>query len=291
MTPRSPAPPSSRPRAARTPRTSSTSMWSGRRGATSCRPSSSRAASEPSSIIRCRCTCSPPTRAGSAAAKSSRRASAPRARSCRSRSIPSSSPRRWTPSPAPSGSSANDAEVGGPQAGTAHRPRGLPRGAAGACAPSHVGRRVPQPARGPRLGRGLRRPRVGGDGPPGGGIAPRAAHDRALLGVLGALVCRERGRVRVLDFGGGLGLDYLHLVASLGAACAVDYHIVETPEICREAGGLYPGDAAVRFHTALPADLAEVDVATINTALQYVDDWAALLRALCAYRPRYVLLV
>jgi len=124
------------------------------------------------------------------------------------------------------------------------------------------------------------------------GTIPRdAAYDRALLGVLGALVCRERGRVRVLDFGGGLGLDYLHLVASLGAACAVDYHIVETPEICREAGGLYPGDAAVRFHTALPADLAEVDVATINTALQYVDDWAALLRALCAYRPRYVLLV
>jgi putative methyltransferase (TIGR04325 family) len=120
-------------------------------------------------------------------------------------------------------------------------------------------------------------------------IAEDAPHDRGLLGLLAALIGRRRGTVRVLDFGGGLGLDYLHLTRSLARPCEVDYHIVETREVCREGEQLFATDRCVHFHAALPALAADVDIVNINTALQYVDDYGALIKALCAYRPRYFL--
>lgn len=96
-----------------------------------------------------------------------------------------------------------------------------------------------------------------------------------------ALACR--GRVRVLDFGGGPGAAFAALAAALPAKARVDYRIVDNPQVCRVGRARFRSDSRVRFHSSLPA-LKGVDVVQAHSSFQYIEDWRDLLRALALYR-------
>lgn len=112
-----------------------------------------------------------------------------------------------------------------------------------------------------------------------------------LLPFLVASFRPERRGVTVLDVGGGMGIDYLHLRSSIRAGADVEYHIVESARICEGGSRLFAEDPRVHFHVSLPQGVDRVDIAYVNNTLQFVEDYAGLLRALCAYRPQYLLLV
>ena len=113
-------------------------------------------------------------------------------------------------------------------------------------------------------------------------------HD--LLPVLAALVQRAGHTVTVLDFGGGLGFGYLHLLAGLTSRDGLDYWIVETPRLCEAGRALFADDSRVHFGESLPEGSPRPDIVYVNSALQYVEDWKGLLAALCASGPQYCLL-
>ena len=96
--------------------------------------------------------------------------------------------------------------------------------------------------------------------------------------------------VRVLDFGGGLAIDYLLLSQATGGAANVEFHVVESRPLVDAGARLFESDGRVNFHAELPASLPGLDLLHISTALQYVDDYSGLLTSLIAYRPRYVLM-
>jgi putative methyltransferase (TIGR04325 family) len=98
-------------------------------------------------------------------------------------------------------------------------------------------------------------------------------------------------RVRILDFGGGLAIDYVLLSQATGGGADAEFHIVESPALVDAGARLFESDRRVNFHDRLPASLPPLDLLHISTALQYVDDYPALLTSLIAYRPRYVLMV
>lgn len=138
-------------------------------------------------------------------------------------------------------------------------------------------------------------------------LADMAEHTRKLKETLaaGSVPCEERGGddsllpllaaaaeghpVRILDFGGGMGEGYLRLKAAVTAP--VEYHIVELERTCAEGRKLFEGTGDIFFHTALPAELKNPDIVHINSALQYVEDYAGLLGRLAGYGPRHILLV
>ena len=97
--------------------------------------------------------------------------------------------------------------------------------------------------------------------------------------------------VRVLDFGGGLAIDYVLLAQATGGAADAEFHIVESPALVGAGARLFESDRRVHFHDRLPTSLPPLDLVHISTALQYIDDYPALLTSLIAYRPRYVLMV
>lgn len=111
--------------------------------------------------------------------------------------------------------------------------------------------------------------------------------DNLLLPLLAAGAAAERP-VRILDFGGGMGEGYLRLKAAM--AGPVEYHIVELERNCAGGRRLFEGAGDIFFHTAFPAEPENVDIAHINSALQYIEDYAGLLARLAAYKPRYILL-
>jgi putative methyltransferase (TIGR04325 family) len=120
---------------------------------------------------------------------------------------------------------------------------------------------------------------------------PALAGDQALLPLVAGAAAAPGKPMRVLDFGGGLGIGYLQLAATLPDPARIEYHIVETERVCDEGVRLYAADPRVRFHRDVPPALRGVDVLYLNSALQYVEDWRGLLAGLCALEPRFVLLV
>ena len=76
-----------------------------------------------------------------------------------------------------------------------------------------------------------------------------------------------------------------------GGRADAEFHIVESPALVDAGARLFEADRRVNFHDRLPASLPPLDLLHISTALQYVDDYPALLTSLIAYRPRYVLMV
>jgi putative methyltransferase (TIGR04325 family) len=88
-----------------------------------------------------------------------------------------------------------------------------------------------------------------------------------------ALASRGRERVRVLDWGGGMG--FLSLVAAeLLPDLALDFHVKELPAICAAGRELMP-------HVVFFADERWVDecfdLVIASSSFQYVEDWGALL--------------
>ncbi|MFZ2492484.1 MAG: methyltransferase, TIGR04325 family [Thermoanaerobaculia bacterium] len=108
------------------------------------------------------------------------------------------------------------------------------------------------------------------------------------LPLIAALVAAERGRVRIVDIGGSLGLAF-HYVKALVAAEAIEYHIVETPETIELASHHPDLTNGVAYHPSLP-DLCP-DVVHLGSVLQYIEHYAEFLGAIANRSPQYILFV
>ena len=112
------------------------------------------------------------------------------------------------------------------------------------------------------------------------------------LAVITAVICSQNGgSLRVLDFGGGLGISYAHLRHTLPQCAGLDYHIVELEWACREGSRLYAGDRQIHFHRSLPEQLPDLDLIHLTESLEYIEDYGGLLKRLCTFRATYVLIV
>lgn len=119
-----------------------------------------------------------------------------------------------------------------------------------------------------------------------GPIPVGGANNRALLPLLASVIYKNLGRVRILDFGGGMGVTYLHVISSLVECDSIEYHIVETKRTCEAGARLFENDGRVHFHTMLP-DVSEVDVVFTAGVLQYIEDYKGIINKLADYNPMY----
>lgn len=125
---------------------------------------------------------------------------------------------------------------------------------------------------------------------PEAAVVPQAvAYSSTLLHAVAALALAEKPRLKVLDFGGGLGLTYASFLKAAGDPQGLEYHVVENPEVCAEARREFAGDARVSFHESLP-ELKGVDLVHAQSSLQYVEDWKAMIGRLAAYGARRMIL-
>ena len=116
-----------------------------------------------------------------------------------------------------------------------------------------------------------------------GGFVPESAivHHYLLPGVVAALARPEK-TLSILDFGGGMGSNFLTLRAVLGPNQHVRYMVVELENVCEAARGLLADFDEISFETALP-DAGSFDLVHSGSALQYIEDWRGLLTRLAGY--------
>jgi putative methyltransferase (TIGR04325 family) len=114
-----------------------------------------------------------------------------------------------------------------------------------------------------------------------------------LLPLVATLAARDAPRISVLDVGGGLGIGYVALRASAPALPKVEYVVVDVPEVCAAGAAFFADDRAITFQSALPGDEAvgTFDLVQFCSSLQYVEDYAAMLARVCAYRARFIYLL
>jgi putative methyltransferase (TIGR04325 family) len=111
----------------------------------------------------------------------------------------------------------------------------------------------------------------------------------SLMALLVAMLDQARRPVRVLDFGGGMGVGYAQLLSSLNDAIDIEYHVLDNPESCAIGTDLFRHDARIRFHHTLPEQLGRLDVLYMSGVIQFVEEYRGLIDRLINYHPAYVL--
>lgn len=125
----------------------------------------------------------------------------------------------------------------------------------------------------------------------GAALPPPSNYREGLLPLLAALTCRENKRLRILDFGGGIGFTYYQTVFALPQTASLEYYIVERENVCK-AGKEFFGetDGKLVFSSTLPEKDRDFDIVYTGSVLHYIDDWKHLLSQLCNYSPKYLLI-
>jgi putative methyltransferase (TIGR04325 family) len=112
----------------------------------------------------------------------------------------------------------------------------------------------------------------------------------SLFSLTVALVRQHRERVRVLDFGGGMGLALANLLRSLGEETPkppIDYLVIDNDRSCRDGVGLFNQSDFVRFSPTLPPNSGNVDIILLSGVLQFVEDYKSILQRLAAFNAPY----
>lgn len=114
------------------------------------------------------------------------------------------------------------------------------------------------------------------------------AFSESLLATVVALLQAELDppQLRILDFGGGLGITYAKMIMSLTNKDNIDFHVVEQENICSLGDKAFRSDNRVSFHASLPI-LENTDIVHVGSALQYIDNWKSVITKLAKYEPRY----
>jgi putative methyltransferase (TIGR04325 family) len=110
------------------------------------------------------------------------------------------------------------------------------------------------------------------------------------LALLAAVVGGRNARVRVLDFGGGVGLGFAYVLATLRTSTAIDYHVVELEKMAAAGRELFTHDPRITFHISIPTFSEGVDIVYMSSVLEYIDDYAGLLRQLAGLGASHILL-
>ena len=115
-------------------------------------------------------------------------------------------------------------------------------------------------------------------------------HEHPLSPVVALLATSVDTPIHILEFGGGIGNSFVSLIQSLPRADLVEFHILETPAICRLGREVYKKFHNLHFHDELPRDVKKFDIVHAGNSLHYVADWRSLLGQFACYEPRLIML-
>lgn len=121
----------------------------------------------------------------------------------------------------------------------------------------------------------------------GGGVPENVPQYHALLSQLLGTASPTGRAVRVLDFGGGMGIGAANVRRCLSDTIPVEYLIVDNRQSCERGRLLLQNFPWVNFTPELPPDVEQIDVAVLSGVLQFVERYEELLQRLAKFGPKF----
>lgn len=107
------------------------------------------------------------------------------------------------------------------------------------------------------------------------------------------LISMEHGNnkrpVSIIDFGGGLGIDFLIAQKKVGRGVIEKYYIIEKAQVNQLGTEIYKNEDIVTFGQEVPC--VKYDIIYMDSSLQYVENWQDLICTLAKCQPDYFLFV
>jgi len=109
------------------------------------------------------------------------------------------------------------------------------------------------------------------------------------LSLVVAMLLAQQGNISILDFGGGMGSQYLELISKVPPAKDhVKYFVVDGKKTLDNTPREMKAFSNLSFHESLDEVEKKVDILHIGSALQYIEDWKGLLFYLIEkFDPKY----
>jgi len=111
-----------------------------------------------------------------------------------------------------------------------------------------------------------------------------------VLALVVATASRTSNRIRVLDYGGGCGLGFVQVLATLRGTAVIEYHVVELARMAAAGREVFAAEPRIQFHTSLDSAPNSVDIVYMSSVLPYIEDYTGLLHQLAARNPQYIVL-
>jgi putative methyltransferase (TIGR04325 family) len=121
---------------------------------------------------------------------------------------------------------------------------------------------------------------------------PKLRRAHSLMPLVAALLAsrpQANRPLRVLDFGGAAGVDFINLIAAARLTTDIRYHVVDLPKVCAVGRMKWQGDERIVFEDALP-ETGEFDLVYGWSSIQYMPDPLQLLQKFASYAPAAILL-
>ena len=110
-----------------------------------------------------------------------------------------------------------------------------------------------------------------------------------LLPILIALISNKK-KLKIIDFGGNLGKEYLSILHSTNIKPEnIKYTVIEKNEICTLGTKIFKDQNEIQFLSKLPPPNLGADIIHIGSTLQYIEDWKGVFKKLTAFNPSYIL--
>ena len=101
----------------------------------------------------------------------------------------------------------------------------------------------------------------------------------------------NKGRLKILDIGGGLAIAYMSLIESIpGIASKIDYSILEIPSVCNIASKFWKTkNYSIEYLDSIPKEM-RFDLLFSSSALQYIEDWRDFIKVVTQHTKSHFLL-
>jgi putative methyltransferase (TIGR04325 family) len=119
---------------------------------------------------------------------------------------------------------------------------------------------------------------------------PILRQHHALLPTVVSMTADRSKTFRVLDFGGGAGLDYSNLSYAIPRSQPISYTVVELPALCNAGRKLWSGDSRIAFSETLPPTGTEFDLVYSWSALEFHAQPLEVLEKFASYKPKAILI-
>ncbi len=105
--------------------------------------------------------------------------------------------------------------------------------------------------------------------------------------VAASIISKQNKKLKIIDFGGGLGKGFLSISRGLKNK-NISYFIIDLPEVCKYGKKLFKNEKKIHFINEFPS-ISGCDIFHFGSCMQYIENWKILIDRSCKIRSKYII--